>query len=351
MASVTFPPSVGGDGSTVTDDSNPTTGLANGGHRTRFVPALAQVVAVAGNTVTKATEAAASAAASAASAATALNAPGTQATSVTGLLIGLGNKSLTLDQTGKAFGIGQYVQIVNNMTPTQWMVGAITAFNSGTGAMTVNVTSFNGSGTISTWKISPATPLSGTPTFTYLTVSNGSITGGAPATSGSATDPNSMSRFQAGSVVLDFGAYANGDGWLQQRSGANYATNYGLVLNPNGGLVSTGGLLADVYGNVRTIPAVGTKTGSYTLVKADVGRYVQLGTGGAITIPTGIFAEGDVVSLFNNTTGNVTITCSALTAYKGGTNSAVTSLTLQTRGLATVFFITGALCVVTGNLA
>lgn len=47
MASVTFPVSVGGDGSTVTDDSNASTGLANGGHRTRFVPALAQVVAVA----------------------------------------------------------------------------------------------------------------------------------------------------------------------------------------------------------------------------------------------------------------------------------------------------------------
>ena len=55
MASVTFLESVGGDGSTVTGDANPTTGLANGGHRARFVSALSQVVAVAGNTVTKAT--------------------------------------------------------------------------------------------------------------------------------------------------------------------------------------------------------------------------------------------------------------------------------------------------------
>ena len=51
MASVTFPPEVGGNGSTVTDDANPTTGLANGGHRARFVPALAQVVAVAQHVV------------------------------------------------------------------------------------------------------------------------------------------------------------------------------------------------------------------------------------------------------------------------------------------------------------
>jgi hypothetical protein len=54
MASVTFSAAVGGDGSTVTDDANISTGLADGGHRTRFVPALAQVVAVAGHVVTKA---------------------------------------------------------------------------------------------------------------------------------------------------------------------------------------------------------------------------------------------------------------------------------------------------------
>lgn len=55
MSSVTFSAGVGGDGSTVTDDDNASTGLANGGHATRFVPALAQVVAVAQNVVTNAT--------------------------------------------------------------------------------------------------------------------------------------------------------------------------------------------------------------------------------------------------------------------------------------------------------
>lgn len=54
MASVTFSVSVGGDGSTVTDDASASTGLANGGHRTRFVPALSQVVAVASQVVSTA---------------------------------------------------------------------------------------------------------------------------------------------------------------------------------------------------------------------------------------------------------------------------------------------------------
>ena len=49
--SATFLESVGGDGSTVTSGADPTTGLANGGHRKRFVNALAQVVAVAQHVV------------------------------------------------------------------------------------------------------------------------------------------------------------------------------------------------------------------------------------------------------------------------------------------------------------
>ena len=49
--SATFPTSVGGDGSTVTSGADPTTGLANGGHRKRLVPAFGQVVAVASHVV------------------------------------------------------------------------------------------------------------------------------------------------------------------------------------------------------------------------------------------------------------------------------------------------------------
>ena len=147
MASVFFDPTVGGDGSTVSDDSNPTTGLANGGHRARFVPALAQVVAVAGTTVTKAQEATQAAQ-------SAVNAPGTNATSATSLTIGTGSRSFTLAQTGKAFVIGQQVVIANSASPTNWMAGTVTAFNSGTGAMTVNAVLVSGSGTASTWTIS-----------------------------------------------------------------------------------------------------------------------------------------------------------------------------------------------------
>ena len=100
----------------------------------------------------------------------------------------------------------------------------------------------------------------------------------------------------------------------------------------------------------RNIPAVGTKTGSYTLATGDVGKYVQLGSGGSITIPDATFAEGDVISIFNNTTGNITITCSITTAYIAGTDTDKATMTLATRGVATVLFISSTVCVVSGNV-
>jgi hypothetical protein len=58
--SVTFSTAIGGDGSTVTDDDNATTGLRDGGWRTRFVPCFTNQVSIANYVVTKANEAAAS---------------------------------------------------------------------------------------------------------------------------------------------------------------------------------------------------------------------------------------------------------------------------------------------------
>jgi hypothetical protein len=101
----------------------------------------------------------------------------------------------------------------------------------------------------------------------------------------------------------------------------------------------------------RNIPAVGTQTGSYSLAVGDVGKYVQVGTGGSITIPDATFAEGDIVSVFNNTTGAITITCTITTAYIAGTDTDKASVSLATRGVATILFISGTVCVISGNVS
>lgn len=101
----------------------------------------------------------------------------------------------------------------------------------------------------------------------------------------------------------------------------------------------------------RKIPQSGSdKTTSYSLATTDVGKFIGVGTSGSITVPNSTFAAGDVVSIFNNTSGNVTLTMSITTAYIVGTNTDKDTITLATRGVATILFISGTVCVVSGNV-
>lgn len=102
----------------------------------------------------------------------------------------------------------------------------------------------------------------------------------------------------------------------------------------------------------RNVPQSGSdKTTSYSLVVGDVGKFVGVGTSGSITIPDATFAAGDVVSIFNNTSGNVTITCTITTAYIAGTDADKATVTLATRGVATILFLSGTVCVISGNVS
>lgn len=99
------------------------------------------------------------------------------------------------------------------------------------------------------------------------------------------------------------------------------------------------------------VPPVGTKTGSYTLATGDVGKYVQVGSGGSITIPDATFAEGDVVVIANNHSAAITVTCTITTAYIAGTDTDKASVSLATRGLCTIVFLSGTVCIISGNVS
>ena len=130
--SVTFPTNLGGDGSTVTDDDNASTGLGNGGHRTRFVPAMGQVVAVA-NVLTQRLAA-------------------NSDTSSSSVAIGTGNKTFTTAGF-YVWAVGMWVTITSGANPANYMFGQVTSYNTSTEALVVDVDSVGGSGTLSDWTI------------------------------------------------------------------------------------------------------------------------------------------------------------------------------------------------------
>jgi hypothetical protein len=168
------------------------------------------------------------------------------------MTISTGSKAFTLAQTGKSFVVGQQVVISNTASPTNWMAGTITAFTSGTGAITVNVALISGSGTsVTTWTISQCGPalacvlksgdtMTGTLTISSgdLTVSNGSlsVTGGnfGLTRNGLAVVNQSVSDVQAvvratrtGGAETDLNSTAT---FGEIRTG----TNHPLILSTNG---------------------------------------------------------------------------------------------------------------------
>jgi hypothetical protein len=101
----------------------------------------------------------------------------------------------------------------------------------------------------------------------------------------------------------------------------------------------------------KAIPQSGSaKTTSYTLATGDVGEFIEVGASGAIVVPNATFAAGDAVVIFNNTSGAITLTMSITTAYIGGTDADKATISLATRGICNVLFISGTVCVVTGNV-
>lgn len=177
---------------------------------------------------------------------------------------------------------------------------------------------------------------------------------------------NNSTLRQVAKVTLNVGDTWTTDGTfdtngsLKQTVGTVNLTSgvTGTLAVANGGTGTTTGSLVNctVDGTnavgYRNIPISGSaKTTSYTLATTDIGEYIEIGSGGSVTIPNSTFAAGDVVSLFNNTSGDVTITCSITTAYVAGTDSDKATMTLATRGIATVLFISGTVCVVNGNVS
>lgn len=134
------------NGHTYSADGSAALDMLNGGHRTNFIPCLSDMLVEVAAAATSAS-AASTSATNASNYAAALS--GTSSTSTT---IGTGSKSFTAS-TGKQWQVGQYVYLARSAAPTTYMAGQVTAYNSGTGALTVDVSATNGSGTYTDWVI------------------------------------------------------------------------------------------------------------------------------------------------------------------------------------------------------
>jgi hypothetical protein len=242
-------------------------------------------------------------------------------------------------QTGVSVGVGEKLILVSNGTDVVAATTYVTAIPTSLTVTTLNATSAS------------ITTLTGT-TLGYSSANITTVTG----TTISATNMGAQAttQFQAASANI-----TTVTGTTAGFSSANITTVTGTTagftsanITTVTGTTGTFTTSSDANGNLRNIPSVGVaKTSAYTLTVSDLGEFVTVGSGGSITVPNDTFVSGNVISIYNDTTGNISINCPITTAYAAGVNTDRASLTLATRGVATVLFINPSLCVVTGNVS
>ena len=307
---------------------------------------------------------------------------GTSSTSVT---IGTGSKSFTAN-TGKNWQIGQGVRVASTASPSNYMDGQVTAYTSGTGALTVNVTAVGGTGTFAAWTVSPtvasgSVTLTGTETLTNKTLttpilsstaagttagqigySGGAVTfgdGSATRTvatlNGSQTFTNKTIDTAAASANVikingnTLSATAgtatvtipNSTDTLVGRATTDTLTNKTLTAPEiNGGTinaattVSDTGTIATTSVGFRGTPKSTNATG--TLALTDNGKVLSVSTNQTIPANASVaFPIGATIVLINNSASSITVSITSDTLRQAGTSNTGTR-TLAAYGACTL---------------
>jgi hypothetical protein len=139
----------------------------------------------------------------------------------------------------------------------------------------------------------------------------------------------------------------NGTAISAATAGTDYVAPSGALGTPSSGTLSNCTVDGTNPVGFRNVPISSNATN--TLVVGDVGKVLSVTAGQ--TVPNSTFAPGDVVVIFNNSSSSITLTMSITTAYIAGTDTDKNTMTLATRGVATILFISSTVCVVSGNVS
>jgi len=159
---------------------------------------------------------------------------------------------------------------------------------------------------------------------------------------------NAISTANADSASLNFYTKPSG-GSSTLRASIDSSGNLlvGTTSVTSGALLTVNGGIADSIGNVRSVPQ-NSQTGAYVLVATDNGKHISITTGG-VTVPASVFSAGQVVSIYNNSGSNQTITQGGSVTLRQAGTANTGNRTLAQYGLCTILCVASNTFVISGS--
>ena len=101
--------------------------------------------------------------------------------------------------------------------------------------------------------------------------------------------------------------------------------------------------------NSRSLPNI-AKSSGYTLIKTDTNKLINMTSSGTVTVPSGIFSAGDIITVYNNNSSTMQVQASGTTLRKAGTSNTGTC-TVDQYGTASILCVSSNEFVVSGNIS
>ena len=155
-----------------------------------------------------------------------------------------------------------------------------------------------------------------------------------------------------GSTTTATDATANGAGIEIYASSAATGNNKTFTWGSSGSkwTLTGGGLdvsTGAITGRSPTLPA-NAQTAAYTLVATDAGKSINITTGG-VTIPNSVMSAGDVVTIYNNSGSQQTITQGSGVTLRQVATTNTGNRTVESYGLLSIMWISASECVISGG--
>ena len=110
--------------------------------------------------------------------------------------------------------------------------------------------------------------------------------------------------------------------------------------------LNVSGVVSDSAGSLRNLPQV-SKSSAYTLIASDTGKHVSISSGG-VTVASGVFSIGDVVTIYNNSSSSQTITQGTSVTLRQAGTSNTGNRSLASYGVATLMCVASNTFVISG---